>query len=118
MLKTEYVYDKSNGKILAEYDYVNADKSLVKNMSDDSFREFSFYIVGHSGKEGRDWMTINFDDGTGITFPKCMTGICAYGTLDENNMAADTQDQNGNVIKKVVTINLNEEKINLAKVLK
>lgn len=65
-----------------------ASKEDFKKMSHGEFEAFVEETVLPAGETGADYLTVDFGDGTGLTFPSCSGDLVFYGKLDEEGMMA------------------------------
>ena len=64
---------------IGERAFIVADKEYTKLLSNDDFKLFCDEVVSDSGY---NWVSIDFQDGTGICFPGSMSYFATYGTMD------------------------------------
>lgn len=67
---------------------VVADKADFKDMDSRELEGFISAVVIPAGDCGADYLTVDFGDGTGLTFPACSGGFFFYRKLDKEGMMA------------------------------
>ncbi|CAB1240183.1 exported protein of unknown function [Ruminococcaceae bacterium BL-4] len=90
-----------SGKTIGKYGYISASKELTKNATQDQFKEF---INAHVKDSGLNYVSIIFEDGTGICFTGSNTEIIDYGNLNKDGSLKESIGtitlSNGNYIYK------------------
>lgn len=70
---------------IEEYDNyacITLSKDEIKSITEEDYKEFLEIVQEYAEKE-YNWFSILFGDGTGITFPGCMTYVANYGKVDD-----------------------------------
>lgn len=80
--KNMQVLDVTNGSEtdkIGQRGVIYAQKSEVAKMTGEEFKKFGEYVETFS----YNWLTIAFEDGTGVVFQGCNGDLPGYGKLDE-----------------------------------
>lgn len=78
----------ASGGVIGKRAVVVADKADFKEMDSRELDDFIDAVVIAAGDCGADYLTVDFDDGTGLTFPACTGDFFFYGKLDKEGMMA------------------------------
>lgn len=71
-----------NTEKIGEYAYISVKKSEALELSMEEYDAFCINVVKDSGY---NWVTIIFDDGTGLQFQGSLYTVATYGTLDNDD---------------------------------
>lgn len=82
----------ANGDSIGKRAVATADKADLEAMTSKEFETFVEDVVRAAGDGGADYLTVDFGDGTGLTFPSCSGDLLFYGELDEEGMMAGKCD--------------------------
>ena len=77
-----------SGDVIGKRAVVAADKAVFKEMGPEGLDSFVNAVVIAAGDCGADYLTVDFGDGTGLTFPACSGDFFFYGKLDKEGMMA------------------------------
>ncbi len=78
----------ASGGVIGKRAVVAADKADFKGMGPEGLDSFVSAVVIAAGDCGADYLTVDFGDGTGLTFPACSGDFFFYGKLDKEGMMA------------------------------
>lgn len=78
----------ASGGVIGKRAVVAADKADFKEMGPEGLDSFISAVVIAAGDCGADYLTVDFGDGTGLTFPACSGDFFFYGKLDKEGMMA------------------------------
>lgn len=96
LLDTELVVaDVMNGagtKAIGESAFVVVDLETMKNVTEEQYHEFCEGVVRDSGY---NWITIDFNNGTGLCFQGSSPALATYGKIDNEKCITE---QMGNVM--------------------
>ena len=76
------------GRVIGKRAVMQMSKSDAKAMSAKEFSKLVDKEAAAADSDGADYLTIDFDDGTGLVFPSCSTEFFFYGKLDSEGMMA------------------------------
>lgn len=78
----------ASGSAIGKRAVVAADKAYFKEMGPEGLESFVSTVVVPAGDCGADYLTVDFGDDTGLTFPSCSGDFFFYGKLDKEGMMA------------------------------
>lgn len=78
----------ASGGVIGKRAVVVADKADFAEMDSRELEGFISAVVIAAGDCGADYLTVDFGDGTGLTFPACSGDFFFYGKLDKEGMMA------------------------------
>lgn len=95
LLNAEIIVNDVGGTVEkdAKYAIVYMDIDVMKNITMEQYDEFCGTVVNDSGY---NWVTIDFQDGTGLAFSSSQSLVATYGEIDEKGRCRETI---GDVIK-------------------
>ncbi len=95
LLNAEIIVNDVGGTVEkdAKYAIVYMDIDVMKNITMEQYDEFCETVVNDSGY---NWVTIDFQDGTGLAFSSSQSLVATYGEIDEKGRCRETI---GDVIK-------------------
>ncbi len=87
-MKVRDVMNGTKNEKLGEYAYISVPLETMKKVTMEQYDEFCKTKVDDSGY---NWVTIDFQDGTGLQFQGSTSSVSTYGTLDNEECIEESK---------------------------
>lgn len=83
---TADIFNGSGTEVIGQRAYIILPKSALKEITES---EYSVFLDSKVKDSGYNWFSIICDDGTGIVFNGCFTGVGTYGNMDQEGAVVE-----------------------------